>query len=425
MPVQQLSNPRKTEARGVQHAAATRSTTTAPDGRFLPSGDQSGTAPGDRKFRPDVEGLRAIAVLLVVLYHARIPWMTGGYVGVDVFFVISGFVITGLLLRERAATAHTHVLTFYGRRARRIVPAASLVTLATVLASYHWLGFITGDEVAADAHAAILFFANFHFIGIGTNYLTAQRPPSPLQNLWSLSVEEQFYFVYPAFFILAATLGRRLSLRLKLSALLVLVIAASLAWSIHQTPTDGVVAYFSPFTHAWELALGCLVAVMTTRLSGMRGAVSGTATWAGFGCIFAAAVTFGDTTQYPGYAVALPVVGAALVIAGGVSVPRYGVERLLRLVPLQWLGKLSYSLYLWHWPLLAVAAQRSGKTLSVGTSLVWVLVALVLSIATYLLVENPIRHASFLTRRPVASIALGVVLTVAGLGVVSLGSRLP
>src|SRR5712691_990228 len=128
MPTQQLLNPRKTEAGGVQGAPspATLSATTASDARFLPSGDQSGTAPGDRKFRPDVEGLRAVAVLLVVLYHARIPWMTGGYVGVDVFFVISGFVITGLLLRERAATGRTGLIEFYGRRCRRIIPAASL-----------------------------------------------------------------------------------------------------------------------------------------------------------------------------------------------------------------------------------------------------------------------------------------------------------
>src|SRR5713101_1169934 len=138
MPVQQLSNRRKTAAGGVEDAPATGLTTTASDLQFLPSGDQSGTAPGDRKFRPDVEGLRAIAVLLVVLYHAHIPWMNGGYVGVDVFFVISGFVITGLLLRERAATGRTHILTFYARRARRIIPAASLVTVATVIASYHW-----------------------------------------------------------------------------------------------------------------------------------------------------------------------------------------------------------------------------------------------------------------------------------------------
>lgn len=393
--------------------------------RFLPSGDEAGTAPSDRKFRPDVEGLRAVAVLAVVLYHARVPGLTGGYVGVDVFFVISGFVITGLLLRERAAEARTNVLSFYGRRVRRILPAASVVTLATVLASYHWLGFIRGDEVASDAHSALLFVANFHFISLGTNYLTAQRPPSPLQNLWSLSVEEQFYLVYPAIFILVAVIGRRWRLRWKLAVVLMSIIAASLAWSVDETASDGVVAYFSPFTHAWELALGCLIAVTTTSLKTLPRIPAAVVTWAGLACIALAVVSFDDATAYPGYQAALPVVGAGLVIAGGASIPRYGAEMLLRVKPMQWLGRLSYSLYLWHWPLLAVAAQYSGRQLSVGANLVWLLAALGCAIATYLLVENPIRHSRFLIRRPALSLAFGAALAVGCLGIVSIGTGLP
>ncbi len=136
---------------------------TQADGRFLPSGDEAGTAPGDRKFRPDVEGLRAVAVLLVVLFHADVPWLTGGFVGVDVFFVLSGFVITGLLLRERATSGATKLLSFYGRRSRRILPAATVVIVLTVLASYHWLGFITGDATAQTGRTASLFYSNFPF----------------------------------------------------------------------------------------------------------------------------------------------------------------------------------------------------------------------------------------------------------------------
>src|SRR5664280_1602318 len=229
--------------------------------RFLASGDESGSAPGDRKFRPDVEGLRAVAVLLVVLYHAGVPRLTGGFVGVDVFFVLSGFVITGVLLREHAASGKTRLSAFYGRRSRRILPAATLVIILTVLASYHWLGFITGDETAGVARTTSLFYANFHFIAAGTNYLASQQPPSALQNYWSLSVEEQFSLVYPALFFIAAFTLRHISLRLKLTALLVAGIEDSFAWSLHQTSANSIAAFFSPFTRAWELALGALVAV--------------------------------------------------------------------------------------------------------------------------------------------------------------------
>ena len=176
------------------------------DDRFLRSGDESGTAPGDRRFRPDVEGLRAVAVLLVVLYHADVPGISGGFVGVDVFFVISGFVITGLLLRERQSTDRTSILHFYARRCRRILPAATLVILAAVALSYLVLGVVTGANTAGDGRWAAIFLANFHFESIGTNYLLALRPPSPLQNFWSLSVEEQFYIVYPTAFLLVARL---------------------------------------------------------------------------------------------------------------------------------------------------------------------------------------------------------------------------
>ena len=148
----------------------------AEEDRLLASGEESGTAPGDRRFRPDVEGLRAVAVLLVVVYHANLLRVTGGFVGVDVFFVISGFVITGVLLRERATTGRTSLLDFYARRVRRILPAATLVLLLTVLCTYLLLGVVSGDSAADDGRWAAVFLANFHFSSIGTAYLTATRP---------------------------------------------------------------------------------------------------------------------------------------------------------------------------------------------------------------------------------------------------------
>src|SRR5580700_6163966 len=142
-------------------------------GRFLTSGDGAGTAPEDRPFRPDVEGLRALAVLLVVVFHLDVSGLAGGYIGVDVFFVISGFVITGVLLRERATSGRTSILAFYGRRCRRIIPAATLVIVVTVFLSYYFLGDGIGGRTATDGKWAAVFLANFHFSALGTNYLSA------------------------------------------------------------------------------------------------------------------------------------------------------------------------------------------------------------------------------------------------------------
>jgi peptidoglycan/LPS O-acetylase OafA/YrhL len=389
------------------------------EGRFLESGDEAGTAPGDRKFRPDVEGLRAVAVLLVVLYHANVPRLTGGFVGVDVFFVLSGFVITGLLLRERATAGTTKLLNFYGRRSRRILPAATLVIMLTVLASYHWLGFITGDSTADTGRTASLFYANFHFISIGTNYLASQAPPSPLQNFWSLSVEEQFYVLYPTLFIVAALVWSRVSLRLKLTVLLSLSIVASLTWSIMQTSNNAVSAYFSPFTRAWELALGGLVAVASLQLAKLPRYVALAMTWIGLAGILVAGFAYTAATSYPGFAVALPVVSTALVVAGGTAAPRMGAEWILRLPPFRWLGKLSYSLYLWHWPILIIAAQYAGHSLSVADNLLWVLLALAFSIVSYFAVENPLRHWKFLSRSGIRSLCMGAILVGASLGLMA------
>jgi peptidoglycan/LPS O-acetylase OafA/YrhL len=389
------------------------------DSRFLQSGDEAGTAPGDRKFRPDVEGLRAVAVLLVVLYHAAVPGLTGGFVGVDVFFVLSGFVITGLLLRERASTGATRLLAFYGRRSRRILPAATVVIVATVLASYHWLGFITGNATAQTGRSASLFYANFHFISIGTNYLNSQLPPSPLQNFWSLSVEEQFYVVYPTLFIVAALAWSHVSLRLKLTVLLAVSVVASFTWSVLQTSTNSVAAYFSPFTRAWELALGGLVAVGSLQLAKLPRAVALTMTWVGLAGILVAGFVYTAQTTYPGSAVALPVIATALVVAGGTAAPHWGAEWLLRLPPFRWLGKLSYSLYLWHWPILIIAAQYSVHPLSVKDNLGWVLLALAISVVSYFVVENPLRHWRFLSRSGIRSLCLGAVLVGATLGVMA------
>ncbi len=258
-----------------------------------------------------------MAVLLVVFYHAGLNGLSGGYVGVDVFFVISGFVITGLLLRERGTSGRTSLIGFYGRRSKRIIPAATLVIVVTVVMAYSRVGVVFGNQAAIDARWTAVFLANFHFASIGTNYLTAQLPPSPLQNFWSLAVEEQFYLVYPTVFLLIAAFRTRMSLHARLFLCLVVVIFVSFTLSVVQTTSNPTVAYFSPFTRAWELALGALVAASTQWLFTVPKAVGAALTWIGLAGIAYGAIEFNSATAYPGYLVAIPVAGAALVIAGG------------------------------------------------------------------------------------------------------------
>ena len=386
--------------------------------------DEAGTAPGDRHFRPDVQGLRAVAILLVVLFHAGIPGLSGGYVGVDVFFVISGFVITGVLLRERATENSTSLPRFYARRARRILPAATLVIIVTVTVAYHYLGPLTGHETAIDGQWAAVFLANFHFAASQTNYLASQQPPSALQNYWSLAVEEQFYIVYPTIFLLTAGVIRRIPLRRRLIAVLIVIVVASYSYSIVFTSANATSAFFSPLTRAWELALGALIAVLGPSLRCVPRLLASIGSWLGLAAIVVAGVSLTSATVYPGALVAIPVVGAALVIAAGTARPDLGAELLLRRRPFQLLGLISYSLYLWHWPILVIATQyRGATTLPVWDNVVLLLIATVAAVLTYRFLENPARHARVLVGRPCISIALGLCLVGATLVVTTYEQR--
>lgn len=211
----------------------------------------------NRTFRPDIEGLRAIAVMLVLLDHAGLSQFSGGYVGVDVFFVLSGFLITGLLLKEARETGGISIQRFYARRARRLLPAATLVLIVTVVLSYEVFGQLRANRVAEDARWAALFASNFRSIQQGTDYLGAQQEPSPLQHFWSLAVEEQFYFVWPLLILLLASVAKGISVRLKLGVALSLMIVASVAYSVRLTAVDHTTAYFSPLPRASELAARC------------------------------------------------------------------------------------------------------------------------------------------------------------------------
>ena len=390
------------------------------------TGDEAGTPPGDRRFRPDVQGLRAIAILLALVYHAGIPPFSGGYVGIEVFFVISGFVITGLLLRERDSSGKTSLRNFYGRRARRIIPMATLVIIVTVIATYHSLGTLVGHETAIDGAWSALFLANVHYQATDTNYLLSQAPPSPLLNYWSLGVEEQFYIVYPIVVVLMGWWARRGSFRLRLTIFLVVVIVASYSYSIVLTASNAQSAYFSLFVRAWELALGGLIAVYSPQLQRVPQAWAAVASWVGLAVILVASVTLTPASDYPGALVAIPTLAAGLVIAAGAAAPTWGVELLLRREPFPFLALISFSLYLWHWPILEIAAQYRGvTTLPVWDNILLLVLSGLLATATYRFFENPVRHAKFLLRRKWASLIMGLCLIAATLAVTTYEQRRP
>jgi peptidoglycan/LPS O-acetylase OafA/YrhL len=388
-----------------QRDAAIGPTQDAQGGRFLPSGDEAGSAPEDRAFRPDIEGLRAVAVLLVMSDHLGINRLPAGFIGVDVFFVISGFVITGILLRERVTTGRTRLLTFYGRRARRIIPLAVLVIVMALFFLRLVNGAHAAELVAPNARWAALFLANMH-------------PELLLGTYWSLAVEEQFYLVYPALFILVCLVGTRWSIRTKLGVFLALVVGASYVWSGISTSTSFFAAG-SALTRAWELAVGGLLALSTPMLKRLPTTFAAVITWVGLGGLLLLLVKLDTTLPYPGWVAVLPVAAAALIIGGGTAVPRYGTEALLRLAPFKWLGRWSYSIYLWHLPVIILGIQYLNND-SLPTRLGLAVFSVALSAGTYFAFENPIRHSKLLTQNPPLSVVMGLLLIAACLGLVTL-----
>jgi peptidoglycan/LPS O-acetylase OafA/YrhL len=363
------------------------------------------------RFRPDIEGLRAIAVSLVLAFHAYSAPFTGGFVGVDVFFVISGFLITDLLLREQTKTGRVVILGFYARRVRRILPASTLVVILTVVTAYYFLGFVGGNEVATDAKWTAIFAANIHF---GLNkilYFGEDVPPSPLQHMWSLGVEEQFYVVWPGMFLLLVAIVGVVRYKKALATTLLIIIAMSLASSVLETVVKPHWAFFSPTARAWELALGAFVAVLaptiarcrpvwTTELLALCGLIG----------IASSAWFLNSSTPYPGSTVAWPVLSTAVVIAVGCSNAKTLVGHVLSLQPMQWLGARSYSLYLWHWPVLAIAATFAGHRLTELQNTVLLLFIVIASTLTYRLVEQPVRRSQFLRSRTGLTLAIGAAL---------------
>lgn len=367
-----------------------------------PVGRQTGTrirpeaAPGGvgmaspSSFRGDIQGLRAIAVGAVVLYHAGVPFLPGGYVGVDIFFVISGFLITSHLLGGLARTGRVSFASFYAKRARRILPASLLVVLLSVVAALIWFPPLLMEEVWRGAVATALYVPNLLFAANGTNYL-AETTPSLFQHYWSLGIEEQFYLIWP---LLLALGWKYLRSRRALGVALAIIVALSFLACVFLTFRLQPWAFFSLPTRAWELGVGGIVAFALhhrARVLGQRSAAI--VGWVGLLGLLSTVVLFTSSTPFPGYWAALPVITTALVILAGATPTRYGPSALLSLRGMAFVGAISYSLYLVHWPALVIpqAAVGYAHPLPLWITLIIAAACVPLAWVLYRFVEDPAR----------------------------------
>ena len=364
----------------------------------------------EEAFRPDIEGLRGVAVLLVVLFHAGLP-VAGGFVGVDVFFVISGYLITGLLLREHLRTGRVSLARFYARRIRRLLPAGAAVILVTLPVAFLVVGPLDRPGVMTDGASAALSVANIRFALAEGDYFTAITQPSPFLHFWSLSVEEQFYLVWPALLFVVARGGR-----IRVPALLLAVLVGSFVANLVITQTDISWAFYSLPTRAWQLAAGGLLAVAAASIDRLPSLPIAAAGWIASAGLVASAFLISSELPYPGLVAVAPALCSVVLIAAGER--RLGPGLLLALPPLRGLGRISYSLYLWHWPILMLPAIALGSALGLESRILLALGAVAVAGLSWRFIEEPFRRGRFSMAAPrrvigvgLASIAAVVVLS--------------
>jgi peptidoglycan/LPS O-acetylase OafA/YrhL len=367
-------------------------------------------------FRPDIEGLRGLTLLAILAFHVDMPGLSGGFVGPDIFFFISGFVITGQLWREVSNTGTIGLRKFYGKRARRLLPVSAAVGVVTAIFAALLLPPLQAKSALMDGIASALYVPNFWFIGQQVDYFAGNTLPSPFQHYWTLGVEEQFYLVWPPMIVATAWLIRRFRRRAKTDVpqsktpylvLVSLIAVLSFTLSLLVTWVMPLAAYFSLPTRAWQLAGGALVALTATqwrRLPQRTAVIMG---WIGLALILFACAHLTPDKPYPGTAALLPWLGTALVIGAGCATPTQGAGRILAVSPMRALGRWSYSWYLWHWPVLVFAPILLGHPLGQVGKIMAVLFSGVLAVLTLRLIENPLRYAAFLRRSPGKSLAVG------------------
>ncbi|MEI7972122.1 MAG: acyltransferase family protein [Actinomycetota bacterium] len=372
--------------------------------------------------RTDIEGMRALAVGLVVLNHAGVPWLSGGYIGVDVFFVISGFLITQLLIDEAGERSTIDLRNFWARRARRILPMSILVALATVIAGLFMLEPGKVRDLSAIGLGALGFCTNIVLFFRTSDYLSGVTTPSPLRHFWSLAVEEQFYLLWPLVVFATVKYGKAHWRKWLLGVGTVGGIA-SLITSVLITKGHPGAGYYLPYSRFWEISAGALLAIAGSRIDKIPQIVKAIGGWVGLIAVLASAVILSESTIFPGYTALLPVVATVFVLVAGNA--KFGPVSLLSLEPLQSLGARSFSLYLWHWPLFVLVEARFGTPSVWGRA--WIVIAaLVLSAISYRIVEQPIRHNTWLSTTSLRSLsAAGIALSLSFSAVVVLFAVAP
>ncbi|MCK8643382.1 acyltransferase family protein [Mycobacterium colombiense] len=366
-----------------------------------------------RNHRLDIQGLRAIAVLLVAAFHAGLP-VRGGFVGVDVFFVISGFVITGMIHREWSSTGGFRFGHFYLRRFKRLTPALALMVAVILVLSFCLLSPFGGQQIAAQTGiGAMVLLANLAVAPTGS-YFDAPAEANPLLHTWSLSVEEQFYLVFPAIFLVGWALSRRgergtrrLTLLVSLVAVISFGLAAMGAARLVPPPADWLVGFYSPFSRAWEFAAGALLFLITASRPANSERYAQILGWVGVALIAASAELINGATPFPGPWTLLPVAGTLMLIAAGTHHTTV-VSRALALPAMVKVGDWSYSIYLWHWPLRVVAVHLWPE--SRFAALLAVALSIVPAVASYRWVEQPLRRLAPLTRPRTFGLIGAVVL---------------
>ncbi len=371
------------------------------------------TAVPDRPgFRPDLQGIRAVAILAVVAYHVGLPGFSGGFVGVDVFFVLSGYLITGLLIREAGSPGGLSFRRFYARRLRRLLPVSAVVLLVTLLLGALLYSPIEMRTVSSTAAAVALYVSNFVFASRSVSYLGAGTlGADPYLHTWSLAVEEQFYLVWPLFIAVLVWLGTRFGARRRvLMGGIVAMAVGSFVMCVYLAGTHHGWAFFASPPRFWEFAIGGLAGLAPVSWF-VRTRVATVLTVVGAVAIAVPIVAYGASTPFPGTTTLVPVVGTVMLLLAGAAGVETWVGRPLRVRPALWFGEHSYSWYLWHWPALIFAAvlwPSAGLPLKTAA----VIVALGASVLTYRFVEQRVRYNGYLAARPRRTIAFGLAVTV-------------
>jgi peptidoglycan/LPS O-acetylase OafA/YrhL len=386
--------------------------------RSIPLADTRGErvlAPAGQHFQPEIQGMRALSVLAVVWAHARLPGLPGGFTGVDVFFVISGFLITRLLLAEMARTGRIDLLAFWARRARRLLPNAFAALIGTVLLALFLFPGYSPGQLAREVMFAALEFANFHFADEAVDYFQSENAASPVLHFWSLSVEEQFYMVWPPVLLGIGLYFRRSFLRSAV-IFLALIWCASFAACLYITYHDQPLAYFGTGTRCWQLATGGLIAAGWSSIERLPPVLRNALAWLGLAAILTGMAVLRDNGFYPGAWALLPTFGAAGLIAGfGAASPTGLLRRGLSAPVMQWIGERSYSWYLWHWPLLALPRVTFPDSAYIEAIALPAL--LLVACAAYRWIEAPIRKGRILRAGPLPTLAGGAAALAAVIAV--------